>query len=194
VTRRPFNPNELDQPMDDADRVSAELESYLADTATGAPRGIEQRVMVAIEHAPAPRRGFLSWLLTPSGSNSGMRRFARAGLMAATLVIAVAGALFAGQLSGLIRNVGNGSPTPVESISPAPSESLVPSPTTSLEASPTGSPESSENAHGSPGSSNSPEASAEETPDTSPEETPDSSETPRPSKTASPSATPTSHP
>lgn len=192
MTRRPFNPDELDRPSDGADRTIAELESYLADTATGAPRGLEQRVMAAIEHEPAPRRGSLAWLLTPSGSSAGMRRFARAGLLAATLVVAVAGALFAGQLADLVRNVGSGSPTPVESVSPAPSESLLPSPTTSPEATSSGSPEASENAQGSPGATGTPDASENETPDASPEETAEESKTPRPSATASPGATPTS--
>lgn len=192
MTRRPFNPDELDQPSDDADRIIAELESYLADTATGAPRGLEQRVMAAIEHEPAPHRGFLAWLLTPSGSGAGMRRFARAGLLAATLVMAVAGALFAGQLADLVRNVGSGSPTPVESVSPAPSESLLPSPTTSPEATSSGSPEASEDAQGSPGATGTPDASEGETPDASPEETAEESKTPRPSATASLTATPTS--
>ena len=190
MTRRPFNPDELDQPSPDADRTIAELESYLADTATGAPSGLEGRVMAAVEREPAPRRGFLSWLLTPFGSNAGMRRFARAGLLGATLVLAVAGALFAGQLADLMRNVGNGSPTPVESVSPPPTESVAPSPTTSPEASPSGSPEASEDAHQSPGATGTPEASEEETPEASSEGTSEESKTPRPSATATPTETP----
>lgn len=192
MTRRPFDRGEVDQPLGDAERTVAELESYLADTAMGAPRGLHERVMAAIEHEPAPHRGFLSWLVTPSGSGVGMRRFVRAGLLAATLVMAVAGALFAGQLSGLIRNVGSGSPTPTETVSPLPSESVRPSSTTSDEASPSGSPEASQDTHGSPGASKSAGASADETPDTSPEETPGASGTARPSPTATLSATPDS--
>jgi hypothetical protein len=194
VTRRPFDPNELDQPSTDADRAIAELESYLADTATGAPRGLRERVMAAIEQEPAPRRGFLSWLLTPSGANGGLRRVARAGVLAATLVIAVAGALLAGELTGFLRNVGSGSPTPVESVSPAPSNSLVPGLTASPEATSSGSPEPSEDAPQSPGASETPEASEHETPEASPGESGDESKTPRPTRTASPSATPTAHP
>lgn len=191
MTHRPFDPNELDQPATDADRTIVELENYLADTATGAPRGLGQRVMAAIEQEPAPRGGFLSWLLTPSGSNTGMRRFARAGVLAATLVVAIAGAIFAGQLTGLVRNVGSGSPTPVESVSPTPSESVAPSPTTSPKATSSGSPQASEDALASPGATGTPDASEDETPEASPEETPEDSRTPRPTKTASPSATAT---
>lgn len=192
MTRRPFDRGELDQPSADAERSVGELESYLADTAMGAPRGLEERVMAAIEHEPAPRRGLLASLLAPSGSGAGMRRLARAGLLAATLVLAVAGALFAGQLSGLIRSVGSGSPTPTESVAPSQTESLVPSPTTSQEATPSGSPEASEDVHGSPGASTAPGASAEETPDATPEETPEGSKTPSPSPTGTPSESSTS--
>jgi hypothetical protein len=190
MTRRPFDPNELDQPSADADRAVAELESYQADTATGAPRGLEQRVMAAVEQEPALRRGFLAWLLTAPASGGGMRRFARAGLVAATLVMAVAGALFAGQLADLVRNVGSGSPTPIESVSPAPSESLVPSPTPSTEPSSSGSPEASEDAQVSPGATGTPEASEDKTPEASSDESSEESETPRPSATASPTQTP----
>lgn len=193
MTHRPFDPNELDEPQAGADRTIGELEGYLADTATGAPRGFEQRVMAAIEDEPAPRRGFLAWLLTPSGSNVGMRRFARAGLLAATLVMAVAGALFAGQLADLVRNVGSGSPTPVESVSPVPSDLLIPSQVTSPEATPSGAPEGSEDANQSPGSSGTPDGTAGETPEAS-DDSGHESETPRPTKTASPSATPTATP
>ncbi len=186
MTRPPFDPNELDQPSTDAGRAIAELDSYLADTATGAPRGLGERVMAAIEQEPVPHRGFLSWLLMPAGANNGLRRVARAGVLAATLVVAIGGAIFAGQLTGLIRNVGSGSPTPVESVSPAPSESLAPSPTATPEATSSGSPEASEDVHQSPGASETPDASEDETPEASPEE----SRTPRPTKTGSPSPTP----
>lgn len=190
MTGRPFDPNELDQPSADADRSIAELESYLADTATGAPRGLEPRVMAAVEQEPAPRRGFLAWLLTPPASGGGMRRFARAGLVAATLVMAVAGALFAGQLADLVRNVGNGSPTPTESVSPSPSESVAPSPTTTVDPSESGSPDASEDANQSPGATGTPEASEDETPEASPDESDEESKTPRPSATPTATATP----
>ena len=59
MTRRPFDPNELGPPWTDADPSVTELESYLADTATGAPRGLEQRVMAAVEQEPC--RAAASW-------------------------------------------------------------------------------------------------------------------------------------
>lgn len=184
---RPFDTNELDQPSAEADHAVAELESYLADTATGAPRSLEQRVMAAIEQEPAPRRGPLAWLLTPPAPGGGTRRFARAGLLAATLVIAVAGALFAGQLADLVRNVGDGSPTPVESTS-LPSQSVAPSPTTS-EPTPSSSHDASGAASESPEASGAPEASEDETPEPT-DESGEESETPRPSPTATPTETP----
>lgn len=159
MTHRPFDPNELDQPATDAGRVIPELESYLADTGTGAPRGLGQSVMAAIEREPAPRRGFPSWLMLPPGWK-GTRRVVRAGVLAATLLIAIAGAILAGQLTGLIRNVGSGSPTPVESVSPRPSESTIPRPTIR----PSSSPQESEAAHQSPGDSGASESSEGETP------------------------------
>ncbi len=190
MTRRPFDPNELDQPSADADRAIGELESYLDDTAVGAPRGLEQRVMAAVEREPAPRRGFLAWLLAPAGPGGGTRRFARAGLLAATLVMAVAGALFAGQLADLVRNTGTGSPTPSQSVSPIPSESVAPSPTTSVEPSASGSPEASEDDHQSPGATGTPDASEDETPEASSDDTPEETRTPKPSATATASPTP----
>jgi hypothetical protein len=189
MTRRPFDPNELDQPSAEADRAVAGLESYLADTATRPPHGLDQRVMAAIEQEPAPRRGHLAWLLMPAAAGSGSRRVARAGLLAATLVIAVAGALFAGQLADLVRNVGDGSPTPVESISP-PSQSVAPSPTTSPEPAPSASHEASGAASESPEPSGTPDASEDESPEPSSDDSGEESETPRPSATATPTATP----
>jgi hypothetical protein len=190
MTRRPFDPNELDQPSTEADRAVAGLESYLADTATRPPRGLDDRVMAAIEQEPAARRGFLAWLLTPPASGGGMRGFARAGLLAATLVIAMAGALFAGQLADLVRNVGDGSPHPVESASPSPSPpSVAPSPTTSSEPAPSSSHEASGDASESPEASGTPEGSEDETPEPS-DDSGDESETPRASATATPTETP----
>ena len=167
MMRRPFDPNELDQPSGGADPSVKELESYLADTATGAPRGLEQRVMAAVEQEPAPRRGFLAWLLTPSTAGTGVRGFARAGLLGATLVLAVTGALFAGQLADLVRNVGSGSPTPTVSPSPSSSESVAPSPSLSPLPSASGSPEASGQ---SPQAS--PQGTAHETPEATDQETP----------------------
>jgi hypothetical protein len=187
MSRRPFDPNELDQPSAEADRAISELESYAATTATGAPRGLEQRVMAAVEREAAPRRGFLAWLLTPPASSGGFRRFARAGAVAATLVLAVAGALFAGQLADIVRNIGSGSPTPTQSVSPSPSESVTPTLTTSPELTSSASPLASEGAGESPEPSGTPEASEHETPEPSAE----GSKTPRPSPTTTPSPSPT---
>lgn len=185
MTRRPFDPDELGQPPADANRTIPELESYLADTATGAPHGLVRRVMAGVEEEPAPNRRFLGWLLAPSGSSGGLRRLARASVLAATLVLAVGGAIFAGQLTGLIRNVGN-SPTEVESVSPSPSASELPSRTISEEPSSSESPGASEDAGQSPRASGAAGGTEAETPDASDDGGGSASGTPRPTKTASP--------
>jgi hypothetical protein len=194
MSRRPFDPSELDQPSTDAERASSELESYVATTATGAPRGLEQRVMAAVEREPAPRRGFLAWLLTPPSSGSGIRSLARATVLAATLVLAVGGALFAGQLADIVRHVGTGSPTPTETVSPTPTESVAPTLTTSPGLTASGSPTASEDPNESPEPSGTPEATEHETPEASAGGTAEDSKTPRPSRTPSPNPTPTHTP
>jgi hypothetical protein len=190
MSRRPFDPSELDQPAPDLDRAVSELESYVATTATDAPRGFEDRVMAAVEREAAPRRGFLAWLLVPPASGGGLGRFARAGALAATLVLAVAGALFAGQLADLVRNVGTGgSPTP--SISPSLRESVAPTLFTSPGLTSSESPSASEGASETPEPSGSGAASELETPEPIAVETPDTSKTPRPSATTTPEPSPT---
>jgi hypothetical protein len=190
MSRRPFDPRELDKPSAGAGHAVTELESYLADTATGAPRGMAQRVMAEIEQEPAPRHGFLGRLLAPVTWAGGLGRVMRASLLAATLVIAVAGAILAGQLTGLIRSVGNGSPSEVGSASPAPSPSERQSPTISPEVSPSQSPESSEDARQSPRPSGGPGESEAESPEASDDESANESRTPRPTRTASPTPHP----
>jgi hypothetical protein len=190
MSLRPFDPSELDQPAPDLDRAVSELESYVATTATDAPRGFEDRVMAAVEREPAPRRGFLAWLLVPPASGGGLGRFARAGALAATLVLAVAGALFAGQLADLVRNVGTGgSPTP--SVSPSPRESVAPTLSTSPGLTSSPSPDASEGASETPGPSGTARASEQETPEPTAIETPKASKTPQPSPTITPSPSPT---
>ena len=167
MSRRPFDPSELDQPLTDGNRAVSELESYVATTATGAPRGLSERVRAAVETEPVPRRGFLAWLLIPLGSAGGMRRFVRTSALGATLVLAVAGALVAGQLAGVLRNVGSGSPTPTESVSPTPTESSAPTLIPSPQLTSPGKPSASEGAHESPEPSGTSEASEHETPEPS---------------------------
>ena len=184
MSRRPFDPSELDQPLADGDPAVSELESYVATTTTGAPRGLAQRVMAAVENEPTPRRGFLAWLFIPSASAGEVRRVVRATALGATLVLAVAGALFAGQLAGVLRNVGSGSPTPTESVSPTPTESAAPTLNPSPELTSPGNPSASEGAHGSPEPSGTPEASELETPEPGAKGTAQESKTARPSPTS----------
>lgn len=179
MSGRPFDPSELDQPVEGIDQPISELERYVTSTATSAPRGLSERVMAAIEDEPAPRRGPIAWLLTPPVTSGGMQRFARAGVMAATLVLAVAGALFVGQLASLVRDIGSGG-TPTPSPTPSVTESVSPSPSPSLDASPSVSPRASDDGTASPAATGSPEASAHETAEPSENETPEPSETLQP--------------
>lgn len=172
MSRRPFDPSELDRPSADAERSITELESYAAATATDPPRDFETKVMAAIEREPTPRRSFLAWLLAPP-AGSGIGQLARVGALAATLVLAVAGALFVGQLADLVRNVGSGSPTPTVSPSPSSSPSVAPSPSLSPLPSPSGSPEPS-----SASPQGSPQGTAPGTPNGTQQETPEGTETP----------------
>ncbi len=177
MSRRPFDPSELDQPSADAGRAITELEGYVASTAAEVPRDFETKVMAAIDREPTPRRGLLAWILTSPATGGGLGQFARVGALAATLVLAVAGALFVGQLADMVRNVGSGSPTPSASPSPSSSESVVPSPSLSPLPSASGSPHAS------------PQGAAQETPEATEQVTPEGTRTPRPS--ASPTATET---
>lgn len=195
MSRRQFDPDELDQPSAAADRAVPELERYAMESDADAPHGLSDRVMAAIEHEPAPRRGFLAWLASPSPTG-GAGRFVRIGAVAATLVLAVAGALFAGQLADLVRDVGDGpSPTPAVSPSPSASPSASPSRSSSEAPSPSGTPEASDD-HGGSGEGQTAQPTAQLTPAGMPEDTPDETGTPRPSATAtaSPSPTPTEIP
>lgn len=193
MTRRPFDPGELDEPLASGEGTISELERYAMTSDTDAPNGLSERIMAAIEHEPAPRRGFLGWLASPSPTGRGVGRFARVGAVAATLVLAVAGALFAGQLADIVRNVGTG-PSQTPSIAPSPSNLPSTTPGTSLSdaASPSATPKASDDHGGSGGATTqpTPQQTANPTPDTAQE-----TQTPRPSATAtataSPSATPT---
>ena len=186
MSRRHFEPDELDQSSAAAGGAITELERYAMASDADAPRGLSDRVMSAIEHEPAPRRGFLAWLASPSPTG-GAGRFLRIGAVAATLVLAVAGALFAGQLADLVRDVGDGpSPTPSVAPSPSGSPSALPSPSSSETPIPSGTPEGSAEETAAP--------TAQQTPAGTPEETEEETGTPRPSATPSPTATATETP
>ena len=186
---RHSGPDELDQPSAAAEGAIRELERYAMTADADAPRGLSDRVMAAIEHEPAPRRGFVAWLMSPSPTG-GARRFVRIGAVAATLVLAVAGALFAGRLADLVRDVGDG-PSPTPSVLPLPSgtPSVEPSPSATELPSPSGTPEGSDD-HGGLGEEETAEPTAQATADETPDDTPEETRTPRPSATASPTETP----
>jgi hypothetical protein len=190
MSRRPFDRDELDQRSGDAERSVVDLQRYAMTTDADPPHGLADRIMAAVEHEPAPRRGFLSLLFSPPAGR-GPARFVRAGALAATLVLAVAGALFAGQLAGLLRDVGgNATPTPLVLPSSTEPPSVTPAPSPSIEPSPSATPAPS--GDGGSGSTPGGVSTPHETPKGTPEDTVEGSQTPRPSPTvtASPTATP----
>jgi hypothetical protein len=192
MSRGLSDPNGLDQPATARDHEITELERYAMANNSDAPRGLAERIMAAIELEPAPRRGFLAWMTRPSSPGGGPARFLRIGALAATLALAVAGALFAGQLADLVRDVG-GDATPTPSFTSPPSRAPSPSasPSFSLESSSPVSPEPSNN--GGPGEVPSAQPTPVQSANATPEDTAEETSTPRPSPatTVSPSPTPT---
>lgn len=191
MSRHPFDRSEMGD-MDDhgtaRDSTIEELERYASLTAERPPSDLADRVMSAVERAPAPRRGILAWLSMPSGSGRPLQRLARVTVVAATLVLAVAGALFAGELAQLFRDGTGSSPSPsiTESLEPSPSESVAPSPSQS--------PEQSEDASESPEASDAPSATPRPTTQGTPQptatESDDESKSPTPSQTPDETDTP----
>jgi hypothetical protein len=171
VTRRPFDPDEIgarDGARDpELERTAAELISYRDLTAELPAAGFADRVMAAVEREPAPGRGLLAWLRGATAWQQPLR----AAALAAVVVLAVGGALVAGEISGIIRQGPTGSSaSPVVTLTPSP----VPSAEPTEPASET--PEPSE----SPGTLE-PSPSPTSEPTERPTETPRATPSPRPS-------------
>ncbi len=169
MTRRPFDPGELDAPDAELGSVADALERYTKLTAGEVPPHIDDRVMAALADEPPPRRSALAALLAPLSwrPKGGM---ARTFMVAATMALAILAVVAAGELASLIRN---------EQVGPSPVPAVSESPSATPSASPTGSPTPSATASPSP----SPTPTAQPTP------------TPRPSVVETPDATsqPTQH-
>jgi hypothetical protein len=176
----------------DLEDVTAELARYADVTEESAPGGFADRVMAAIAAEPAAGRrsgvlGLLgAWLTALSGP---ARSSLRMAAVAAVVVLAVGGALVAGELSGLLRQGptqagSSGSPTasPTMTVSPSPS------PTPTLQ--PTESPGPSNEATDQPQSTGSIETSlpASRTPRATATEDGASKETPQPAETPQPTS------
>jgi hypothetical protein len=182
VTRRPFDPGEIGAADGDRDpeleRTAAELLRYRDLTAEPPAAGFADRVMAAVEREPAPGRGLLAWL---AGARAWQQPL-RAVALAAVVVLAVGGALVAGEISGIIRQgpqTGT-SPAPLVTLTPSPAPTTEPTEPSSETPEPSESPGTAEPS-GSPEPSDSPGPAGGET------------ETPRPTRTASPSASPSDH-
>ncbi|HEY4634565.1 MAG TPA: hypothetical protein VIH00_11685 [Candidatus Limnocylindrales bacterium] len=197
MSRSPFDPSEVDGSLDPRDPAVEELERYATIASDQAPGNLADRVMSAVAAEPTPRRGLMAWLVTPPSAGRPFARFARVTVLGATLVLAVAGALYAGELARLVRDFSVGStpqpsPSITESFEPSPSQSVSPSPSISPVESESESPEQS----GAPGSSAptatprsstsqpSPTGSEDESKSPSPSQTPDETDIPEPTSTS----------
>lgn len=181
MNHRPDDPRDLPG-ASDADPVLEELERYAHATRAVPPADLADRVMAAVEQAPAPRRGFLAGIAAIISGRAPGHRWAQAIVMAATLVLAVGGIFAAGELARLVRdgtNVGT-SPSPVEqTFSPTPEPTPTPTLTPTATPSPTPSPEASAS-----------ESEVSETPEPTEEPTQPPAATPSPSDDEEDSSTP----
>jgi len=195
MNRSPFDPSEVDGSLAPRDPAVEELERYATIASDQAPGNLADRVMSAVAAEPTPRRGLMAWLVTPPSAGRPFARFARVTVVGATLVLAVAGALYAGELARLVRNFSVGStpqpsPSITESFEPSPSESISPSPSVSPVVSESEGPEQSGEPSGVPTttprsstSQPSPTGSEDESKSPSPSQTPEETETSEPTST-----------
>ena len=156
---RPFDPAEVGSEDHSLDAVTMALQRYAANTDAPHDAQLTDRIRAAIAEEPVPRR---SWLTAPGGglgSGYGTRALALAGVVAATIVTAVA----VGGLLDLARTIEPGA-TPPPLVSP----SMTPAPTASPAESASPSPDGSASA--------SPSVSAGAAQSHSPEESPSPSE------------------
>ncbi len=118
---------------DPLERTAAELQAYAAGIAPTAPRSLVMTVVGALDAEPLPRRGW-GWIGLP-GPVLGVLRVAA---LAAIVALGVGGALFAGQLASMLREVRIGaSPSPPAVIATSPTLSPTQAPTSSPTPSPT---------------------------------------------------------
>ena len=138
MSRRPFDPGEIDRDATGLESATGELERYAALTNAATPVDLDDRVMAAVEREPIPRRGILAWLALPAPAIP-LGRVARAVVLTAALVLVVGGVLAAGQLARIIRDasVGGPSSSPTDRFTPSPSPSVLQTPSPSDGSSPT---------------------------------------------------------
>lgn len=172
MTRRPFDPRELDTEPMELDPVARELSGYADLTAAEVAPDLAERVMAAVDGEPTPRRSLLAMLFGPSAAGGGPRLL----LVGATMVLGVLAVVLAGRLAGLLPDDQIG-PSPSPSIVELPTASPTPSLTPSLTPSPTPTEEPSRSPRASrtPRPSPSDEATSRPT-STGEDETPEPSE------------------
>jgi len=185
MSPRSIDPSELEQ-HPDGDAAVEELERYAHGISAAPSPDFAERVMAAVEQEPQPRRTVAGWLAAMVSGRGAANRWTQAGVLAATLVLALGGVLAAGELGRLVRdaNVGT-SPSPIiESVSPSPSVTPTPSPQPTPTTAPSDPGESSEPTADSesPTSSGEPETEAP-SPTSSEDHGSGGTETPEPSET-----------
>jgi hypothetical protein len=129
VTRRPFEPREVDADAD-LGTVADELHRYARLTESEVPHRLDERVMTALANEPLPRQARLGALFAPFALRP-TGQLARTAMLAGTVALAVLAVVAAGEVGGLFRNDQVGPsplPTTIESpfVSPTPSPSATP--------------------------------------------------------------------
>lgn len=172
------------RPIEQPSEEGRELERYADSVRPMPPVDFVDRVMAAVETAPAPRRGVIGALI---GFAPGLRRPLQAAALVVVLVAGIGGALAAGELLSGVRN--SASPPAPPSVAPSETPMASPTATPTTQASPRATPSPSPSSTASASAeatqqprSASPEARESEHPKTpKPSESTDASETPEPS-------------
>lgn len=119
--------------IDPLDQTAGALQTYAASITTGVPRGLVSAVIGALDAEPLPHRRW-GWIALPRS----VQRTLRVAALAAIIALGVGGALFAGQLASLLREVrvGTTPSPPAVIIGPSTSTTAAPSPSPSPSSTP----------------------------------------------------------
>lgn len=171
------------RPIEQPNEAARELERYADSVRPMPPVDFVDRVMTAVETAPAPRRGVIGALV---GFAPGLHRPLQAAALVVVLVAGIGGALAAGELLSGVRN--SASPPAPPSVAPSETPMASPTSTPTTQASPHATPSPSP----SPSSTTSASAEATEQPRSSSPEASESEhpKTPKPSQSSDASETP----
>lgn len=174
--------NDETVPFEPEDRAEQALQRYAERVHGVPPPEFIDRVMAAVEQAPAPRRGILGLI---AALPAAWHRPLHAVALVAVLVAGVVGTIAAGELLISFRSVGN-QPSSPPSVAPATVEpSATSQPTPSLRVTPSPTPDPSDRETAAPTERDTPDPS-----ETGKVETPEPTETSEPTETPEPAETP----